>query len=285
MAVRKIPKPLDNFPLMRTCSIEEVRETLARIYAKPVLTPARGARALDATMNYCPMNDLRLYYRRYGAAVWLEFPETEYLLQIVPLCGKGELIIGGVGTVLMPGTTVIVPANTGWMLQCSADYEHLAVRIDAEALTKKLVTMTGRAIEEPLQMESRQGPEGPTARLLPQYINSLVSTMSSADRDATLPAWWIKQTEQLLLAMLLCCNRHNYSHLLDEQVPEGTAMEVRRVEDYIEANWREPITLQDLAAVAGVSEFGLFRSFRQYRDYSPLEFLARIRSQRGDPHR
>lgn len=269
---------------MRTRSIEEVRETLARIYAKPVLTPARGAKALDATMNYCPMNDLRLYYRRYGAAVWLEFPETDYLLQVVPLRGRGELIIGGVGTALMPGTTVIVPANTGWMLQCSADYEHLAVRIDAEALTEKLVSMTGTAIEEPLRMESRQGAGGPTARLLPQYINSLVNTVSTADRDATLPTWWIEQTEQLLMAMLLCCNRHNYSHLLDEQVPEVTAMAVRRVEDYIEARWDEPITLQDLAAVAGVSEFGLFRAFRQFRDYSPLEFLARIRAQRGGPH-
>jgi hypothetical protein len=267
---------------MRTRSIEEVRETLARIYAKPVLTPARGAKLLDATMNYCPMNDLRLYYRRYGAAVWLEFPETEYLLQVVPLRGKGELIIGGVGTALMPGTTVIVPANTGWMLQCSADYEHLAVRIDAEALADKLVSMTGASIEEPLRMQPRQGPESPTARFLPQYINSLVNTVSSADSVSTFPAWWLKQTEQLLMAMLLCCNHHNYSHLLDEKVPDVTAMEVRRVEDYIEAHWHEPITLQDLAAVAGVSEFGLFYSFRQYRNYSPLEFLARIRLQQRE---
>ncbi len=73
---------------MRTRSIEEVRETLARIYARPVLTPTHGARVLDATMNYCAMSDLRLYYRAYGADVRLEFPETGYLLQLVPLRGK-----------------------------------------------------------------------------------------------------------------------------------------------------------------------------------------------------
>lgn len=266
---------------MRTRSIEEVRETLARIYAKPVLTPSRGAKALNATMNYCPMNDLRMYYRRYGAAVWLEFPETDYLLQIVPLRGSGELIIRGVGTVLRPDVTVIVPAGTSWMLHCSADYEHLAVRIDPEALTRKLASMVGADIGRPLRMAAHQGPGSPSARLLPQYINSLVNTMSSADNDAALPAWWIAQTEQLLMAMLLCCNRHNYSHLLDEKMPEATPMEVRRAEEFMEANWQHPITLQELAAVAGVSELGLFRSFRQYRDYSPLQFLSRIRSQRG----
>ena len=266
---------------MRTRSIEEVRDTLARIYARPVLTPTHGARVLDATMNYCAMSDLRLYYRAYGADVRLEFPETGYLLQLVPLRGSGELTIGKTTMAMAPGVTAMISADVSWQLQCSADYEHLAVRIDPDALTQKLASMTGVSIDEPLIMALQQGPASATAKLLPQYINSLVNTVSTADRDVPLPDWWTAQTEQLLMSMLLCCNRHNYSHLLVEDLPEVTAMEVRRAEDYIEANWREPITLQELAAVTGVSELGLFRSFRQYRDYSPLEFLAQIRSLRG----
>ena len=143
----------------------------------------------------------------------------------------------------------------------------------------KLASHDRRAIGEPLQMEPQQGPDSPTAKLLPQYIHSLVNTVSTADRDVPLPDWWTAQTEQLLMTMLLCCNRHNYSHSAGRGIRRrSTAMEVRRAEDYIEANWREPITLQDLAAVTGVSELGLFRSFKQYRDYSPLEFLAQMRS-------
>ena len=88
---------------MRTRSIEEVRDTLARIYARPVLTPTHGARVLDATMNYCAMSDLRLYYRAYGADVRLEFPETGYLLQLVPLRGSGELTIGKTTMAMAPG--------------------------------------------------------------------------------------------------------------------------------------------------------------------------------------
>lgn len=277
----KRPRPLDNFPLMRSGSIEEVRQTLARIYAKPVLTPTHGARALDATMNYCPLNDLRLYYRRYGAGVRLEFPETGYMLQIVPLHGKGELAIGKTVIALAPGMTVAVPAATSWELQCSPDYEHLAIRIDADALAAKLVSMTGASISEPLRMTLCERSESATGMLQLQYINSLVDTVSSVNPSAPLPHWWIEQTEQLLMTLFLCCNRHNYSHLLGEPQSQATPMEVCRAEGYIEANWHKPITLQELAAVAGVSEFSLMRSFKQHRDYSPLEFLARIRLQRG----
>ena len=103
---------------MRTNSIEEVRETLARIYAKPVLTPTGGARVLDATMNYCPLNDLRLYYRAYGADVRLEFPETGYLLQLIPLRGSGELTIGQKTISLAPGTGAVVSTDMSWQLNC-----------------------------------------------------------------------------------------------------------------------------------------------------------------------
>ena len=266
---------------MRTNSIEEVREALARIYAKPVLTPTGGTRVLDATMNYCPLNDLRLYYRAYGADVRLEFPETGYLLQLIPLRGSGELTIGQKTIPLAAGTGAVVSTDMNWQLNCNAEYEHLAVRIDAEALTRKLAALTGEAIGEPLQMEPQQGSDSPTAMFLPRYIQTLVNSVSAAGHNAPLPAWWSVQTEQLLMTMLLYCNRHNYSYLLEEKAPDATAMEVRRAEDYIEANWREPITLEDLAAVTGVSVLALFRSFKKFRGYSPLEFVAQTRLQRG----
>jgi AraC-like DNA-binding protein len=96
--------------------------------------------------------------------------------------------------------------------------------------------------------------------------------------EASLPPWWKVQTEQLLMTMFLCAHRHNYSHLMDDDPPEAAPWQVRRVEEYIETNWHGPITLEDLADVAGVSAFSLFRSFKKVRGYSPLEFAARVRT-------
>jgi len=266
---------------MRTNSIEEVRETLARIYAKPVLTPVPGVALLDAALNYCPVNNVGLCYRRYGADVQMEFPESGYFLNLMPIRGSGELSIGETTIELAEGAAVVVSADVGWRLRCTADYEHLVVKHDDQALTRKLAVMTGTAVGRRLQIDARQDPTRPQARIMTRYVRSLADTLSTADPKTPLPAWWAAQTEQLLMTMLLCCTPHNYSHLLDGEVPDAAAREVRRVEDYIEANWRQPVTLEDVAEATGVSTLCLYRSFRKVRGCSPMEFLAQIRSRNG----
>ena len=277
-------KPLDNFPLMRSSNLEEVSETLARICAKPVFISTGGIDVFDATMNYCPINNASLYYRAYGVGMRLTFPETDFFLQLIPLGGNGELVIGNTATPLMVGTTEIVSPNTVPQLQCSADYEHLVLKVDAQTLTRKLAAMTGAIIGKPLVMEARQDHACPRVSILPRYIRALADTLSGVDPNEPLPAWWRAQTEQLLMTMLLCCNRHNYSHLLDENAPESAPADVRRAEDYVAANWQRPITLEDLAAASGVSALSLFRSFKRHRGYSPMQFVERLRSMRRVPH-
>ena len=83
------------------------------------------------------------------------------------------------------------------------------------------------------------------------------------------------------MTLMLCGHRHNYSYLLDEEVPDAAPRQVRLAEEYIEANAERGVTLEELAEVTGVSAFGLFGAFRKFRGYSPLEFVAQVRSGRG----
>ena len=111
-----------------------------------------------------------------------------------------------------------------------------------------------------------------------RYLPMLAEMLSES--VSPLPTWWISQTEQLLMVMFLCGHRHNYSHLLEQEAPDCAPWQVRRAEDYIEANWQEGITLEALAEVTGVSGFSLFRSFRKTRGYSPFEYASEVRSKR-----
>jgi hypothetical protein len=276
------PKLLDNFPLMRSHSIEEVRETLGRVYAKPALIPAQGVKTLDARMNYCPLGNVWLYYRKYGAGVYLDFPETAFFLKLIPLRGGGELTVGETSISLAPGATAIISPNMRWQLRCTADYEHLALKVDARALTRRLEALSGAPLGTPLEFDARQDSRCPTTQIMLRHLHSLADTLSMADANSRLPSWWVAQNEQLTLTMLLCCNRHAYSHVLDGHLPNAAPLEVRRAEDYIEANRDGSVTLEDLAEVTGVSALSLYRSFKKHRGYSPMEFLARTRSQRGE---
>jgi AraC-like DNA-binding protein len=54
--------------------------------------------------------------------------------------------------------------------------------------------------------------------------------------------------------------------------------------NFSEANWQQPISLEDLAVVTGVSTFSLFRSFKQSRGYLPLTVASQVRSRRKSTH-
>ena len=53
--------------------------------------------------------------------------------------------------------------------------------------------------------------------------------------------------------------------------------EVRQAEEYIEANWNQPIRIEDLVAITNFSARSLFNSFRKTRGYSPMTFAKPLR--------
>lgn len=276
-----ISKPLGNFPLIRSRNVEEVREAIGRIYSKPALMPMRGTRTLNAAVNNCPLQYIGLTYSTYGAAVGLEYPATGIFSQVVPIRGSGQIVRGQASAVLTVGDSAVISPETDHKVNFNADYEHLVLRINARKLTEKLAAMTGAQINAPLRIGPLQTSKHPAAQMLQHYLPLLVDALSGA--APPFPNWWIAQTEQLLMALFLCGHRHNYSHLLEQSAPDSTPREVRQAEEYIEANAQRAVTLEQLAEITGVSAFSLFGTFKKHRGYSPLKFLAQVRSRHRGP--
>ena len=276
-------KPLHNFPLVRSRDIEEVREAMARVYSRPVLTSMGSADGFKATVNNCQIRSIHLAYATYGTDVELDFPAHGVFSQLFPIRGTGEVVRGRSSAALSPGASAIASAGAPHSVHLSADYEHLVMRVDVQSLIDKLRALTGAAIDEPLQIDLCQDFKHPAALMLLDYLPLLVATLTEA--CLPFPDWWVAQTEQFLTTLFLCGHRHNYSHLLENDVRDASLRQVRQVEEYVEANAQQVITLEDLAALTGVSVFSLFRAFKKHRDYSPLQFLARVRSRPGGTSR
>lgn len=272
-------RPLDNFPAIRTCDVEEAREGLGRIYVKPTLVSPPPDGGFRAVVNECRLQNARLVYASFGAPFGLEFPAADYFLQMLPMRGNGEVLARRGTLPLSAGVGATISPDAGYSVRYGADYEAVILKVDKEALTNKLVAMTGATVNEPLRVDPVFDSARPAAKILQQYLPVLANTLSAA--VAPLPPWWEKQTEQLLMTMFLCAHRHNYSHLMGDDAPDAAPWQIRHVEEYIEAHWQAPIMLEDLAEVAGVSAFSLFRSFKKTRGYSPLEFAARVRAKNG----
>ena len=272
------PHPLDNFPLLRSKDVEEVRDCLERVYGKRVLIPQRGVEGFNAIINACHLRNTGLLYGTFGAALSFEFPPIDFFCQLFPLRGTRETASGQVSSDLMRGTSAVTSADAPHQSKISADYAHLVLRIDATALTEKLAAMTGATIGEPLRMDPRQDFKHQAAKMLHQYIPLLAETLSGA--TPPFPDWWMAQTEQLLMTLFLCGHQHNYSHLLEQDALEAALRQVKLAEEYIVANAQRDIRLEELAEVTGVSTLSLFTAFKKYRGYTPIEFIALARSRR-----
>ena len=65
---------------------------------------------------------------------------------------------------------------------------------------------------------------------------------------------------------------------LEADLREATAAgHLRSVEDYIEANMSQSLSIESLATVLDVSERSIFRYFKQARDCTPMEFVKSVR--------
>jgi AraC family transcriptional regulator len=65
-----------------------------------------------------------------------------------------------------------------------------------------------------------------------------------------------------------------------KEMPIGiTALKVKWLDEYIEANLKNPITLSDLAAQIGLSEYHFCRAFKRTTGISPYQYLLKKRIQ------
>jgi len=271
--------PLDNFLIIRSHNVEEVCEAIGRVYARPMVATASAATAINATLNNCHLCHVDVAYACYGAPLALDYPSTGLFVQLFPVRGKGAILRGATPGVLRPGAGTMIAPGVPYRMNYSAEYAHLVLRLDESALTRKLAAMTGADIHQPLRMQAEQNFRHPAARMLQQYLPLLAETLSKA--APPYPEWWVAQTEQLVMTFFLCGHEHNYSHLLETEAPAAAPRQVRQAEEYIEANAARGIGLDELAAVTGVSEFSLYRSFKHSRGYSPMEFAARQQAKRA----
>jgi transcriptional regulator GlxA family with amidase domain len=87
----------------------------------------------------------------------------------------------------------------------------------------------------------------------------------------------IHSFEEHLALCLLLGLLHNHSERLLRQRTAAAPANVRRAEEFMCANTREPLTIQAIATAAGCSVRALQLAFRSFRGTTPMAALQRIR--------
>lgn len=268
-------RPLDRFPLVRTHNVEEMCAALARVYAKPTWSVAANTGKVDVTLNYHPIRHVGLGYTKYGVALSGAYPESDSYLQTFPIRGRGEVVIKKFASPLGAGRGLTVSPGRRFAAKFNAHYEHLLLVFDAQGLTSKLAAIVGRPIGRAVEFEPIMDDAHPAAKALRDHVTFLARMVSES--EAPLPRLLLEEFEQTLIVMILHANRHNYSHLLERTARGVASWQVKRAEEFIAANWRQSIRMEDVVQATGTSAFDLYRSFKKSRGCTPMQFAERLR--------
>lgn len=267
---------LGNFPVMRTSDPEFARDRLFNVFGATVFDLARDREGFGTVANFLQMSDLSLSYCSYDTPVTVQFPEADFIRQIFNSTGSGRLTAGRFSETIAQGQwTSVLLAREKLKLELGANYRQLVLRIDFSVLRRYLSALIGRDADRALEFSPETALKNPAMHALRLRIFQFASDYNL--RGTYFSSLANAEVERMVIMKFLMCHRHNYSELLLREPIPSASSSVRLAEEYIEANWDQPIDIATLARVTNVSARSLFRQFRKERGCSPSDFAKTVR--------
>jgi AraC-like DNA-binding protein len=273
MTAELLSEPLSRFRAVDTSDPEELRQALASVY---------GVRKFEAAAtgtfrvrgNFVQLQDIALGFTSGVSPLTVEFPEADFARLQIGMSGVAVTQSGGVATTIDSRQSCITSPGRTARTEFGPTYEQLLLRVKTSALDAKLTALLGTKPRRPIEFEpavSNDMPQAVNLRRMIAFVNGQL------DSSTDLPALVLAELQQAITLQFLSAYRHNYSRFLENEARAAAPKHVRKVEEYIEANWMQPINIDTLTGLTGISARGIFKAFQRSRGYSPMAFAKQIR--------
>lgn len=271
--------PLQAHVLFASADLDEARERVARVFC-PHRLDAHGP-GFGARHHHLPGGRLSLNYIEYGARTRISPGELDrfYLVQI-PLSGGAEIRHGRGLYLSDPGKAAVLNPHLPTEMTWEEGTRQVLVQIDRRAMQDHLATALGGPSDRPLTFA---GPLDLTAGAGAALKRLVLWMVGEADQGQSPigDGLMARQAESTVLSGLLEAAPHDHSCLLLRRKDAPRPRHLRLAEGFIEAHLDRPITLEDVAAAAGVSPRALQLVFRAHRSTTPLAFWRQKRLERA----
>lgn len=270
-----LPRYLDAYSVIRTTDPEAMRDALINRFGARSFELSDSSANFVGIGNHIQFEQIGLSYCSYDAHSRVRFPETNYARQLFSLAGRAVTRIGQQIVEVQAEQSCVLSGDADFTTDFGAGYEQLVLRVDKQVLLKKLSALIGSAPPKRIEFSPTIDFTSPQARNLRRLVLNFAHQMSSA--EVPLPKPVLEEMQQTIAVAFLCCNQHNLSRLIERDEKACTPWQVRSVEDYIEANWAEAMSIEKLAAVTNTSARSIFSAFRKSRGYTPMAFAKSVR--------
>lgn len=237
-------------------------------------------RRFQASLHAVLLRDVTLGYLSYGADVEVTVRQlTEDQLVIVPAVGSCTVEQDREAVAGTPVRAIVPTSNLPMTLLLEADSPLVILRMARSALDVHLSRLVGHLLGPPLVFDLALDLAVGTASRWNSAVQMLHAELY--DEMSLLHAGvGVSQLEEFVMSALLYSHRSNYT----EQLVGATTQErraVRRAVDFIERNLARPISVDDVAAAAGVSLRSLQSFFAEDLQQTPSAFIRNRRLERA----
>ncbi|MCD6673999.1 MAG: AraC family transcriptional regulator [Burkholderiaceae bacterium] len=171
---------------------------------------------------------------------------------------------------------LVVSPEQEVVIDLSGDCCKIHVTISRLAVERVLSEILCKRVESLLVFnEGMEAAQGGAAAWWRMVKNFLAEVECAKRIDGC--GYFSQEIETALIRCLLIAQPNNYSAQIETALGTRVPAYVLRSKCFIEANYRDPIHLEDIVAVAGVSRLKLFDSFRRHTGFTPVAYLKEVR--------
>ena len=267
---------------MPTARATQPRPVVDRVQRPVVLGPAGGGRRRVYTLAYEAVNPIiRIAHRQRRGLRILERIIFDHELVLVA-GGTAEYVTADAKLTLTAGDLLFIPPFEPHRISGSDDLEHVAVHFDLAPDVPKFSSDPSR--RRPYEVRLTGG------LAIPRLTKCLPGSESRQAIDELLRQWTSDQPPaplaarvQLLRVLVHLLSRQQAAATAPSLVP-GELRNRERVERATRFNHEhlaEPIDVDQLAELAGLSPSHLTRLFREHTGHAPMDYLRRARVQQA----
>jgi AraC-like DNA-binding protein len=256
----------------RVSAVDELARSVGEQLNGKLLQAGRR-RAFMARADYFKLPQTELWFCSYDIPVSLLFSEGDFFRVQFCSAGAGATEIGGAIIPVAERAGCITARNA--TIHFETGFEQVVWRVPRDVVVKKLAVLTGMPVTNDVVFN----PVLDLARRSYDTLSSVLACVIGKIQAATTQPnrLVLAELEQAMLVSLLCQSDHNWRATLDGAVPAAVPWQVRRVEEYLAEHWQQPLDISAVASLTGASVRSIFRSFQQFRGYTPGEFIRQQR--------
>jgi AraC-like DNA-binding protein len=268
--------PLSKFKVFQSQHLDEVREVMAQIYCEHTIDYARPSQQVSLEVSEVRLPHSAIIVGSYAAWVNVtvndpsNFAACQFLLSGNNTFNIGKETLnceGQMGVFLSPAKPFSINQNPSSQV--------LGFRVDPFALQRNLESLLMAPISQPLEFEARMDLSGETGFLY-RYLRFFMHELEERHHLVLQSPVALANFEQTMIDTLLMTQPHNYTTSLLNPLP-ATPQQVTEVEEYLEAHADQPTDMTLLAMELGYSLSSIYKAFKKFRGYTPMQFLKRIR--------